>query len=34
VRYADEVWPREGLETPAEILELMNALGDAILVEY
>ncbi len=29
VRYADDaVWPREGAETPAEIRELMEALGD------
>jgi hypothetical protein len=28
VRYADEVWPREGVETPAEILGLMDKLGD------
>ena len=28
-RYVDEVWPREGVETPAEILALMDALGDA-----
>ncbi len=28
-RYVDEVWPREGVETPAEILGLMDALGDA-----
>jgi hypothetical protein len=29
VRYTDEVWPREGVETPAEIQELMNDLGDS-----
>jgi hypothetical protein len=29
VRYADEVWPREGVETPAEIRTLMDTLGDA-----
>ena len=29
VRYADEVWPREGVETPVEIRELMDKLGDA-----
>lgn len=28
-RYADGVWPREGVETPAEILDLMDQLGDA-----
>jgi hypothetical protein len=28
-RYVDEVWPREGVEPPAEILGLMNTLGDA-----
>lgn len=27
-RYADGVWPREGVETPVEILGLMDALGD------
>jgi hypothetical protein len=29
VRYADEVWPREGQETPAEVRGLMDRLGDA-----
>lgn len=29
VRYVDGVWPREGVETPAEILGLMTTLGDA-----
>jgi hypothetical protein len=29
VRYHDEVWPREGAETPAAIRELMDSLGDA-----
>jgi hypothetical protein len=29
VRYADGVWPREGVETPAEIRGLMARLGDA-----
>lgn len=28
-RYADDVWPREGVETPAEILGLMETLGEA-----
>jgi len=28
-RYADEVWPREGVETPAEIRGLMDTLGEA-----
>jgi hypothetical protein len=28
-RYAGEVWPREHEETPAEILDLMDQLGDA-----
>ncbi len=28
-RHMDEVWPRQGVETPAEILELMDSLGDA-----
>lgn len=28
-RHVEEVWPREGIETPAEILELMSSLGDA-----
>jgi len=28
-RYVDEVWPREGVETPAETLGLMATLGDA-----
>lgn len=29
VRYHDGVWPREGAETPAEIGELMDTLGNA-----
>jgi hypothetical protein len=29
VRYADDaVWPREGVETPADLLELLGTLGD------
>ncbi len=29
VRYTDDVWPREGVETPAEVRSLLEALGDA-----
>lgn len=32
-RHTDDVWPREGAETPSEILELMNQLGDAFGLE-
>ena len=32
-RYADEVWPCEGVETPAEIRGLMDTLGDAFGLE-
>lgn len=28
-RFVEEVWPREGVETPPEILGLMDTLGDA-----
>lgn len=33
VRYADEVWPREGVDTPSEIRTLMDTLGDAFGLE-
>lgn len=33
VRFHDGVWPREGVETPAEILALMNTLGDAFGID-
>jgi hypothetical protein len=33
VRYTDEVWPREGVETPPEILALMEEIGDTFGIQ-
>jgi hypothetical protein len=33
VRYTDEVWPREGVETPPETLELMEEIADVFGIE-